>query len=108
MDNKLVKNMTERAQRKPQRVVFVESDNYKVLKAAQVVIDENIAIPILLGNEKRIRAVIEENNLELDGVQIIDPKDEEFKPKRYEYIAVEPETILGAQIHRCPCERCRP
>ncbi len=85
LDNKLIKNMTERAQRKPQRVVFVESDNYKVLKAAQIVKDENIAIPILLGNEDRIKALIEENKLELDGVQIIDPKDEVNKDQRYAY-----------------------
>jgi malate dehydrogenase (oxaloacetate-decarboxylating)(NADP+) len=85
LDNKLIKNMTERAQRKPQRVVFAESDNYKVLKAAQIVKDENIAIPILLGNEKRIKAVIEENHLELDGVQIIDPKDDANKEQRYAY-----------------------
>jgi len=85
LDNKLVKNMTERARTNPQRVVFAESDNYKVLKAAQVVKDENVAIPILLGNEKRIKDLIEENNLELDGVEIIDPKDDAAKPKRIEY-----------------------
>lgn len=85
LDNKLIKNMTERAQRKPQRVVFVESDNYKVLKAAQVVKDENIAIPILLGNVERIKGVIKENNLELEGVEIIDPKDEINKEQRYAY-----------------------
>lgn len=85
LDNKLIKNMTERAQRKPQRVVFAESDNYKVLRAAQIVKDESIAVPILLGNEKRIKALIKENKLELEGVKIIDPKDEAFKNKRYEY-----------------------
>lgn len=85
LDNKLIKNMTERAQRKPQRVVFAESDNYKVLKAAQIVKDENIAIPILLGNEERIKAVIKENNLELEGVQIIDPKHNAIRDQRYAY-----------------------
>ncbi len=85
LDNKLIKNMTQRAQRNPQRVVFVESDNYKVLKAAQVVKDENIAIPILLGNEARINALIKENNLELEGVDIIDPKDDINRDQRYAY-----------------------
>jgi len=85
LDNKLIKNMTERARRKPQRVVFAEADNYKVLKAAQVVKDEQIAIPILLGNKKRIEGLIEENRLELDGVQIIDPKDESLQKTRYAY-----------------------
>lgn len=85
LDNKLIKNMTTRAQRNPQRVVFAEADNYRVLKAAQVVNDEQIAIPILLGNEGRIKRLIEENNLELDDVQIIDPKSEALVDKRIEY-----------------------
>ena len=77
--------MTERARRKPQRVVFAEADNYKVLKAAQVAKDENIAIPILLGNKEKIEKLIEENHLELDGVKIIDPKDVALKEKRHIY-----------------------
>lgn len=85
LDNKLIKNMTERARRKPQRIVFAEADNYKVLKAAQIVKDENIAIPILLGNREKISLLIEENNLELDGIEIINPKDEERKEQRYAY-----------------------
>jgi malate dehydrogenase (oxaloacetate-decarboxylating)(NADP+) len=85
LDNKLIKNMTERAQRKPQRVVFAEADNYKVLKAAQIVKDENIAIPILLGSHERINKLIKENNLELDGIEIINPKDEERIEQRYAY-----------------------
>lgn len=85
LDNKLVKNMTERARRKPQRIVFGEADNYKVLKAAQIVKDENIAIPILLGNKVKIEALIEENHLELDQIEIIDPKDDALKEKRYNY-----------------------
>ena len=85
LDNKLIKNMTERARRRPQRVVFAEADNYKVLKAAQVSKDENIAIPILLGNKAKIEALIEENSLELDGVKIIDPKDEALKQMRYDF-----------------------
>lgn len=85
LDNKLMKNMTERAGRKLQRVVFAEADNYKVLKAAQVVKDENIAIPILLGNKSRIEGLIEEFGMELQGVDIIDPKDENLREKRYQF-----------------------
>lgn len=85
LDNKLIKNMTERAQRNPQRLVFAEADNYRVLRAAQIIKDENIAIPILLGNLDRIKPLIEENNLELDGVQIIDPKLPEYRETRIKY-----------------------
>lgn len=84
-DNKLIKNMTERARRRPQRIVFAEADNYKVLKAAQIVKDEEIATPILLGNRMRIEGLIELNKLELDGVHIIDPKEESLRDKRYAF-----------------------
>ena len=85
LDNKLIKNMTERARMKPQRVVFAEADNYKVLKAAQIAKDENIAIPILLGSKEKIKGLIEESALELDGVEIIDPKDDSRRKQRYLY-----------------------
>ncbi|MBL4709353.1 MAG: NADP-dependent malic enzyme, partial [Flavobacteriales bacterium] len=85
LDNQLIKNMTERARRKPQRIVFAEADNYKVLKAAQIVKDENIALPILLGNHDKIARLIEENSLELDGIEIINPKDAERRDQRYKY-----------------------
>lgn len=85
LDIKLIKNMTERARRNHQRVVFAEADNYKVLRAAQVIKDEEIATPILLGNHKRIHALMDEYHLELNGVEIIDPKEDEWQDKRYEY-----------------------
>ena len=85
LDNKLIKNMVSIAERNPQRVVFAEADNYKVLKAAQIVNDDKIAIPILLGRRKKIENLIQENNLDLEGVLIIDPKEEEMRSKRYEY-----------------------
>ena len=85
LDNKLIRNMTERAKRKPQKIVFAEADNYKVLKAAQIVKDENIAVPILLGNLDRINALIKENNLELEGVKIINPKSETLAEQRKRY-----------------------
>jgi len=85
LDNKLIKNMTERAKRKLQKVVFGEADNYKVLKAAQIIKDEKTAIPILLGNHAKIEKLIKENNLDLEGVKIIDPKADSLKEKRYAY-----------------------
>lgn len=84
-DNKLVRNMTARAHLNPQRVVFAEADNYKILRAAQIVKDENIAIPILLGKEKKINALIEEHNLDLEQVEIIDPKEEQHLEQRKSY-----------------------
>ena len=54
LDNKLLRNITVKAQSAPKRVVFAEADNYKVLKAAQFASEEGVAFPILLGSKKKI------------------------------------------------------
>ena len=76
LDDKLMRTITNKAKSAPKRVVFAEADNYKILKAAQIVRDEGIAIPILLGNKTAINTIMLENELELDGVTIIDPLEE--------------------------------
>ncbi len=77
LTNPLIKRIKARAQANPKRVVFAEAENYKVLKAAEIVLDEGIATPILLGNKKIITQLIEEYDLELPGVEIIDPTKKE-------------------------------
>ena len=76
LDDKIMRNITNKAKSAPKRIVFAEADNYKILKAAQIVRDEGIAIPILLGNKAVINTIMLENELELDGVNIIDPLEE--------------------------------
>ncbi len=85
LDNKLVETLTAKASKNPQRVVFAEADNYKVLKAAQLAQDEGIAIPILLGRKARIERLMEENEVEIEDVVIIDPKAEDQKERRLEF-----------------------
>lgn len=85
LDNKLIRNLTERAIQSPKRVVFAEADTYKVLKAAQIVKDEGIAIPILLGNIARINQLIQENHLDLADATIIDPKAADQEDIRNKY-----------------------
>lgn len=75
--NPLIKQIKARAKSNPKRVVFAEAENYKVLKAAEIVLDEGIAKPILLGNKAIINSLIEQYDLELPDVQIIDPLDKE-------------------------------
>lgn len=82
-DDAIMRAITNKAKSDPKRVVFAEADNYKILKAAQIVKDDNIAIPILLGNKEKIQAIIEENALELEGVQIIDPALEPERTQKY-------------------------
>ena len=76
IDERLMSIVIGRAKKDPKRVVFGEADNLKILKAAQLIRDEKIAIPILLGNRERILELIEENSLDLEGVSIIDPMEE--------------------------------
>ena len=85
LDNKLVRRITTKARRNPKRIVFAEAEHYKILKAAQEVKDEGIAIPILLGREERIRQLIDDNFLDLDDVQILDPKSDEQKERRNQF-----------------------
>jgi len=75
--NPLIKQIKARAQSNPKRVVYAEAENYKVLKAAEIVLDEGIAIPILLGNKTIINELITRYDLELPGVEIIDPSKKE-------------------------------
>ena len=65
--------MIHKAQQKPKRVVFPEGEEAKILRAAQILIDEKIATPILLGDEGVIRAGLEHLHISLDQATIIDP-----------------------------------
>jgi len=85
LDNQLFRVIGTKARQDPRKVVFAEADNLKVLKAAQVVRDEGIAYPILLGNEARIRRLAEENGIEIDDTVIIDPKSDEMQEKRHHF-----------------------
>ncbi|MFI5157443.1 MAG: NADP-dependent malic enzyme [Sphingobacteriales bacterium] len=74
-DDRIMRNLTNKAKHNPKRIVFAEADTYKILKAAQIIKEEGIATPILLGNETTIRRIMRENDLYLGDVQIIDLKD---------------------------------
>lgn len=84
-DNKLLRNLTEKASKNPQKVVFAEGDNYKILKAAQIASEEGIASPILLGDPKKIKSLIKEYSLEFDKVEIVDPRGAEELERRMKY-----------------------
>jgi len=84
-DNKLLRNVTTRAKLNPKRVVFAEADHYNVLKAAQIIKDEMIGEPILLGRIDKIEALIKEHGFDFKGVSIIDPKADEMQEKLNDY-----------------------
>src|SRR5580704_11229865 len=77
LDNQLIRAVGSKARRNPKRIVFAEADNQKILKVAQIVYDEGIAYPILLGDEKKIRSIALENNIDIEDFPIIDARSEE-------------------------------
>ncbi len=103
-DNKLVRLLLDRAKLDPKRVVFTEADHLDVLKAAQTVKEEGIAIPILLGRKDIITELMVEIGFDPEGVTIIDPKEDDQceRKDRYgkQYWEVNKRkgiTLLGAQ-----------
>ena len=83
-DNKMVRLLTNRAKTEPKRVVFAEADHLDVLKAAQIVYEEGIAHPILLGNKELILELKKEIGFDAD-VPIFDPKTKEEDNRRLNY-----------------------
>lgn len=83
-DNKIVRSLHNRAKVNPKRIVFAEADVLDVLKAAQIVYDEGIAKPILLGNKEIIEKLKKELDFDAE-VPIIDPRAEETRELRKEY-----------------------
>ena len=85
-DNKLIRQLTNRAKRNPKRIVFAEAEHYKVLKAVEQALDEGIiSTPVLLGRREKINSLIEEFSFELDNIEIIDPKEIKQTKKREEF-----------------------
>lgn len=81
----LIRQIRSKAKSNPKRVVFAEAEHYKILKAAEICIEEGFAKPILLGNESRIKKLIEENELTLNEAIIIDPRSDEEQDRRRQF-----------------------
>src|SRR5207244_13628793 len=79
----IMSRIVQRAKNAPKRIVFPDGDNIKVLRACQIVLDEGIARPILLGSEKKIRQRAAELDLDLAGVEIVHPAD---APRHEDYV----------------------
>jgi malate dehydrogenase (oxaloacetate-decarboxylating)(NADP+) len=82
LDNQIIRVLGSKARKDPKRLVFAEADNQKILKTAQIIFDEGIAKPILLGNEAKIRDIAEANSIDIDELQIIDPQSDLYEEKR--------------------------
>lgn len=90
-DRTLTNVIETKARQDLQRIVFADAENSSVLKAAHVVVEEKIARPILLGNRQKVEGIIKQLDLDLGGVQIIDPKqpiDESEVAQMKNYVAL--------------------
>jgi malate dehydrogenase (oxaloacetate-decarboxylating)(NADP+) len=83
-DNKITRLLMDRAKINPKRIVFAEADHLDVMKAAQIVHEDGVAIPILLGRESVIKELMDELEFEAE-LEIIDPKSDEQSEKLDKY-----------------------
>ena len=84
-DNQVMRIIGNKARRDPKRIVFAEADNVKILKAAQIIFDEGIGYPILLGDEGKIKTIADANGIDLEGLPIFDPRSDATEEKRAKY-----------------------
>ncbi len=85
LDNQLMRVLSSKARSDPRRIVFAEADNIKILKVAQILFDEGVAYPILLGNKERIRSIASLNKIDIEEFPIVDPRNEEHDERRKRY-----------------------
>lgn len=85
LDNQVMRIIGNKARRDPKRIVFAEADNIKILKAAQIVFDEGVGYPILLGNEEKINQIAAANGIDLADIPVYDPRSDATEEKRNQY-----------------------
>ncbi|MBL7725440.1 MAG: NADP-dependent malic enzyme [Chitinophagaceae bacterium] len=85
LDNQVMRAIGNKARRDPKRIVFAEADNVKILKSAQIIFDEGIGYPILLGDENKIKMIAEANGIDIDDLPIFDPRSDALEEKRNHY-----------------------
>jgi malate dehydrogenase (oxaloacetate-decarboxylating)(NADP+) len=85
LDNQVMRIIGNKARRDPKRIVFAEADNVKILKAAQIIFDEGIGYPILLGDENKIKTIADANGIEIEGLPIFDPRSDATEERRNKY-----------------------
>jgi malate dehydrogenase (oxaloacetate-decarboxylating)(NADP+) len=77
LSKELIRVMIHKAQKKPVKVVYPEGEEEKIIRAAHVVYNDNMAYPILIGNEKVIKSTIDKLEFDQEEFQIVDPESSE-------------------------------
>lgn len=95
---KLITRIQGLARSAPKKVIFTEADNFKILKAAQIVKDDGIGFPILMGRRKMIEDLIRQHGLELEDCPILDPLEEKDLAEAYGRILYEKRKRKGVTL----------
>ena len=88
LDNKMIRRLYEMARQQPKSVVFSESNHLNMLKAAETAYAEGICHPILLGNEEKIANVAAENQISLEGIEIVNLRHDREEERRLRYAKI--------------------
>ena len=87
-DNKLLRSFTDMAKANPKRVGFAEANHVNMLKAAAEAKAEGICFPILLGNEERLAKIAAEENISLEGIEIVNLRHDRETERRHRYARI--------------------
>lgn len=88
MDNKMIRRLYDMARQNPKRVVFSETNHLNMLKAAETARAEGICHPVLLGNEEKITNVARENQISLEGIEIVNLRHDREEERRARYAQI--------------------
>jgi len=88
LDNKMIRRLYEMARQNPKRVVFSESNHLNMLKAAETAYTEGICHPVLLGNEEKIANMAAENQISLEGIEIVNLRHDREEERRHRYAKI--------------------
>lgn len=85
LENQLSRVLGAKARNNPKRVVFADAENIKILKAAQLVFEEKVGLPILLGDQEKINKIAAANSIDIERIPVINPRSESTADQRKEY-----------------------
>ena len=87
-ESKFTQNLYDTARLNPKRVVFAEGTHPTMLEAAVRAKEEGICFPILLGNDVQIRKIAEDLKLNLEGIEILNLRNDSQNERRHRYAQV--------------------
>ncbi|MBN2610622.1 MAG: NADP-dependent malic enzyme [Bacteroidales bacterium] len=88
LHNKLIDEIHTRAKSNPKRILFGDAQNYKVLKAVQLAVNEGMTEPVLLGPESEIKKTAAENGIDISGISIIDFRSNKEEERRKKFAGI--------------------